>query len=144
MNSFAADDFEAADVEAADLLALAQLDDDRAPCPSGLAQSEPGRPYPDNDRSRAACHGSDGAECHARENRTRREHYPHPATPVRRRHHSASAGRGHESPRADAAARRARQIERGDDAAAPVCAWFLPPPVAHATTKRLDGARIWA
>ena len=44
MNAFAANDFEAADVEAADLLALARLDDDGAPCPSGLPQSEPGRP----------------------------------------------------------------------------------------------------
>ncbi len=41
MNAFAANDFEAADVEAADLLALARLDDDGAPCPSGLPQSEP-------------------------------------------------------------------------------------------------------
>lgn len=61
MNAFAANDFEVADVEAADLLALARLDDDGAPCPSGLSQSEPGRPYPENDRGAAACRGSAAA-----------------------------------------------------------------------------------
>jgi hypothetical protein len=46
----------ASDLEAADLLALARLDDDGSPCPSGLPQSQPGRPGPDNDRRRATPH----------------------------------------------------------------------------------------
>ena len=51
----------ASDLEAADLLALARLDDDGAPCPSGLPRSQPGRPGPDNDRGRAARRGSAAA-----------------------------------------------------------------------------------
>jgi hypothetical protein len=62
MNALPANDFEAADVEAADLLALARLDDDGAPCPGGLPQSEPGHPYRDTDRSRPACRGSAAAD----------------------------------------------------------------------------------
>src|SRR6266436_3877101 len=58
MNAFAADDLEAADVEAADLLALARLDDDGAPC---LSRSQPAGPHQDNDRDRAACRGSAAA-----------------------------------------------------------------------------------
>jgi len=58
MNASAADDLEAAEVEAADLLALARLDDDGAPC---LSRSQPTGPYPDNDRDRAACCGSAAA-----------------------------------------------------------------------------------
>jgi len=80
MNAFAANDFEAADVEAADLLALARLDDDGAPCPSGLPQSEPGRSYPDNDRSHAACRASAAAADAAKgQRRARRGRFSRPA-----------------------------------------------------------------
>jgi hypothetical protein len=51
----------ASDLEAADLLALARLDDDGAPCPSGLPWSQPGRPGPDNDRGRPAVADDDAA-----------------------------------------------------------------------------------
>lgn len=44
MNAFAADDLETTDVEAADLLALARLDDDGAPC---LPRSQRSGPDPD-------------------------------------------------------------------------------------------------
>jgi hypothetical protein len=81
MNAFAADDFEAADVEAADLLAVARLDDDGAPCPCGPPHSEPGRPSPDNDRSAAACHGSAAAADGParRQRRARRGRFSRPA-----------------------------------------------------------------
>jgi hypothetical protein len=58
MNAFGADYLEAADVEAADLLALARLDDDGAPC---MSRSQPADRHPDNDRDRAACSGSAAA-----------------------------------------------------------------------------------
>jgi hypothetical protein len=45
--------FTARDLEAADLLALAQLDDNGAPCLSGPPRSQPGRPDPTNDRGHA-------------------------------------------------------------------------------------------
>jgi hypothetical protein len=68
------------DVEAADLLALARLDDDGAPCPGGLPQSEPGRPYSDTDRSRPACRGSAAADDPARaQRRARRGRFSRPA-----------------------------------------------------------------
>jgi len=46
--------FTARDLEAADLLALAQLDDNGAPCLSGPPRSQPDRPDPANDRGHAA------------------------------------------------------------------------------------------
>jgi hypothetical protein len=50
MNAVTAGDLDAADVEAADLLALARFEDDGAPFLSSLPRSQPGIPYPDDDR----------------------------------------------------------------------------------------------
>jgi hypothetical protein len=41
MNAYTVNDLEATEVEAADLLALARLDDDGAPCPGGSADLNP-------------------------------------------------------------------------------------------------------
>jgi hypothetical protein len=41
MNAYTVNDLEAAEVAAADLLALARLDDDGAPCPGGSADLNP-------------------------------------------------------------------------------------------------------
>jgi hypothetical protein len=41
MNAYTVNDLEAAEVAAADLLALARLDDDGAPCPGGSADMNP-------------------------------------------------------------------------------------------------------
>jgi hypothetical protein len=80
MNALPANDFEAADVEASDLLALARLDDDGAPCPGGLLQSEPGRPYPDTDRSRPVRRGSAASDDRAiGQRRARRGRFSRPA-----------------------------------------------------------------
>lgn len=69
--------FTAADQEAADLLALARLDDDGAPCPSGLPRSQPGRPGPDNDRGRGSAAAADAPAGGQR--RARRGRFSRPA-----------------------------------------------------------------
>ncbi len=63
MKAHTAGDLEAAEVEAADLLALARLDDDGAPCPGVVPRAQPGSTGPDNDRSPRASRGPAGA-CH--------------------------------------------------------------------------------
>jgi hypothetical protein len=67
MNTFTAKDF-----KAADLLALARLDDDGAPCCSGLSRPQPASPVPDmiegsstDARGREALRGPGQAEVRA-------------------------------------------------------------------------------
>jgi hypothetical protein len=81
---------------------------------------------------------------HARASRTPSEHHPHPAAPVPQRHRPAHATRDHQSPRAHAPARHARQIPHGDDAAAPDDPPNPPPPLAPAGNQAVSGARIRA
>jgi hypothetical protein len=61
MNAHAAGDLEAAEVEAADLLALARLDDDGAPCPGVVPRPQPRSTGPDKDRGPGVSRGSAAA-----------------------------------------------------------------------------------
>jgi hypothetical protein len=61
MNAHTAGDLEAAEVEAADLLALARLDDDGAPCPGVVPWAQPCSTGPDNDRDPGVSRGSAAA-----------------------------------------------------------------------------------
>ena len=54
------------DIEAADVLVLARLDDDGAPCPCGLPRAQPGRPVPD---MIATAHEARGTAAPARDQR---------------------------------------------------------------------------
>jgi hypothetical protein len=78
MNAVTASGLEAAGLEAPDLLALARLDDDGAPRPSGLPRSQPDRPGPDSDRGRAARRGSAVAPGRG-QRRARRGRFSRPA-----------------------------------------------------------------
>lgn len=92
--------FPASDLDAADLLALARLDDDGAPCPSGPPRPRPRRAGPDTDRGRAARRGSAAAaDVPARgQRRARRGRFswPAPAGACHRgRAIAAAPGRAH-------------------------------------------------
>jgi hypothetical protein len=80
--------FAASDLEAADLLALARLDDDGAPCPSGPPRSQHDRRVSDNDRGHAACRGAAAAAAAPAEGQRRGRHgrfsWPAPGGACRR------------------------------------------------------------